>query len=459
MTRLSSRVLARQAEAHHQPMPSIARSAPISATATYRPDADRTIKRLSREQRLHEAVLLSFSETVVSHIELLLPHISPAEWRRLLNWLDASGLALYFLDRLSQLELRDALPKTAIERLQQNLHNNAKRTRGMIEESVAIQRDFQAAGLSYAVVKGLSLSPGSVPRPELRHQFDLDYLVAEKSAPEARSILERRGYRLRAFKRKTWEFKINETPYVSVKDLYKDLPYRSVELHLEAEADTHGQDSRLDRTTTRKMFGINMPVLSPVDIFRGQAMHLFKDVCCGTSRTAHLLEFYRHVLSRRDDDAFWRELRAQAEGDRGTCIGMGVATYLVTSIMGDFAPDALTVWTAEVLPPSVRLWVDRYGRHTIFGNHPGTKFYLLLQKELERARISGGTVVKKALWPSRLPPVVIRGSSGEPFSTRIARYRVQVRFVFERFRFHLVEGVRYTLESYRWRQHLDRLSS
>jgi hypothetical protein len=456
MTQLSSRGLARQAEAQHQCMSSVAGQAHISTTSISMRDANKAVKRLSREQRIREAVMLSFSEPVPGRLEPLL-HLPPAEWRRLLNWLDVSGLALYFLDRLVQLGLCDMLPETAVDRLQQNLDSNAKRTRGMVEESVAIQRRFQNAGLSYAVVKGLSLSPESVPRPELRHQFDLDYLVSEKSAPEARSILERRGYRLRAFSRKTWEFKINETPYVSVKDFYKDLPYRTVELHL--EADTPGHDSRLDRATTRDMFGIGMPMLSPVDIFRGQAMHIFKDVCCGTSRTAHLLEFYRHVLSRRDDDAFWRELRRRAEGDRSTCFGVGMVTYLVASILDDFAPRALTAWTAEVLPPSVCLWVDRYGCHTVLGNHPGTKFFLLLQKELESAGIPRRSWVKKSLWPSRLPPVVIRGSSGEPFSTRIARYRVQLRFVFERLRFHIVEGIRYTLESHRWRQHLDRLSS
>jgi hypothetical protein len=454
MTQFSSGGFARQAEAHHQCMSSVA--SPVRMSTISMRDADKVMKRLSREQRVHEAVLLSFSDPVPSQVELLL-HLSPSEWQRLLNWLDVSGLALYFQDRLAQLGLRDSLPGAVADRLQKNLDNNAKRTLGMVEESVAIQREFQDSALSYAVVKGLSLSPESVPRPELRHQFDLDYLISEKSAPVARSILERRGYCLRAISGRTWEFKINETPYVSIKDFYKNLPYRAVELHL--EADTPGEDSRLDRATTRDMFEISMPILSPVDLFRGQAMHIFKDICCGTSRTAHLLEFYRHVISRRDDDAFWRELRAQAEGDRRTCVGIGVGTYLVASIMGHFAPKALTAWTAEVLPPPICLWVDRYGRHTIFANHPGTKFFLLLQKELDNVDISGRSTVKKSLWPSRLPPVVIRGSSKETFSTRIARYRVQARFVFERLRFHIVEGVRYTLESYRWRQHLDRLRS
>ena len=266
MTQLSSRGFARQAEAHHQCMSSVAGPARTSTTSIGVRHANKAIKRLSREQRIHEAVLLSFSD-LVPQLEILL-HLSPSEWQRLLKWLDVSGLALYFLDRLMQLGLRDTLPETAADRLRQNLDNNAKRTQGMVAESVAIQRGFQDAGLSYAVVKGLSLSPESVPRPELRHQFDLDFLISEKSAPEARLILERRGYRLRAFSRRTWEFKINETPYVSVKDLYKDLPYRTVELHL--EADMLGQDSRLDRLTSREMFGISMPMLSPVDLFQGQ---------------------------------------------------------------------------------------------------------------------------------------------------------------------------------------------
>jgi hypothetical protein len=127
--------------------------------------------------------------------------------------------------------------------------------------------------------------------------------------------------------------------------------------------------------------------------------------------------------------------------------------------MGPFAPEALTQWTVNVLPPSVRLWVDRYGRHTVFADHPGGKLYLLLEKELEAAGIPAKRPLKKSLLPSRLPPSVIRSSSNEAFSTRIARYRLQIHFLFFRLRFHLVEGLRYAIESYRWRRYLNRLPS
>jgi hypothetical protein len=91
--------------------------------------------------------------------------------------------------------------------------------------------------------------------------------------------------------------------------------------------------------------------------------------------------------------------------------------------------------------------------------HPGTKLYLLLQRELEAAGVNGRRPVKTSLWPSRLPPPVIRGAAGETLAMRIKRYGVQTRFVLSRLQFHIVEGLRYAMESYRWRQLLDRLSS
>ena len=414
-----------------------------------------TPRRLSRERQVHEAVFLTFSNSVPGQISLLL-QLSSREWKSLLRWLDSSGLALYLLDRFTQLDQLDLLPASVVDELQQKMKDNARRTRGMVNESVAIQLEFQRAGLCYSVMKGLSLSPSSVPRPELRHQFDLDYLVAEKSAPDARRILEGRGYQLYAVSGQTWEFKINETPYVSQRDLYKDLSYRTVELHLEDKRSD--RPSRLDLVQHREMFGITMPVFSPVDLFLGQAMHAFKDVSGEYSRTSHLLEFYRHVLARQRDDAFWRELRARAAYDPRACLGMGMVTYLITSIMGAFAPDALTQWTVAMLPCSARLWVDLYGRRTTFAKHPGTKLYLLLQKELEAGRASGRKSADRSLWPSRLPPAVIRSTGNDTLSMSVARYRVQARFVCSRLRFHVVEALRYAIESRRWRQHLGWLA-
>jgi len=60
------------------------------------------------------------------------------------------------------------------------------------------------------------------------------------------------------------------------------------------------------------------------------------------------------------------------------------------------------------------------------------------------------------LLPSRLPPVIVRASADESLLKQIRRYRVQVHFILLRLRFHIVEGLRYTQEAYRWRQHMNR---
>ena len=408
---------------------------------------------LNRKHLNREAVLLSFCEPA-SEKCFCLQDLSNKEWSRLLHWLDVSGLALYFLDRMMELQLGAQLPAEVMARLEQNLQDNQERTRGMIVESVAIQQEFHEADLSYATLKGFSLSPHSVPRQELRHQFDLDFLVAQKSAASARKVLEYRGYRLYAVSGRSWEFKRDDAPG-HIRDLYKNLPCRSVELHIEAEVPGH--PLLLERVEIREFHGIDMPVLSPVDLFIGQGLHAYKHICSEFSRTSHLLEFRRHVLSRRGDDFFWKEVRSRVEENSQAGVGLGIVTLLITSLMGDFAPEAFTSWTVGRLPTTARLWVDLYGGLVAFGDAPGSKLYLLLQKELESAGVRQRRSLRQALLPSRLPPPVVRGTSGETLRVRMSRYRLQIYFVLLRLRFHVVEGLRYFRESYRWRQYVSRV--
>ena len=406
-------------------------------------------QRLRGERSAREAALLSFCDPLPQPCSRL-RDLSKSEWRNLLHWLDISGLALYFLDRITELRLNDWIPTAVLARLQQNLTDNTERTHGMIAESVAIQHDFQDADLCYANLKGLSLWPSSVPSPELRSQFDLDFLVAQASAEEARRILERRGYRLYAESGRSWEFKRNERPGISLKDLYKALPSHAVELHI--EPDVAGRSLLLERIENRQMYGYSMPVLSAVDLLLGQGLHAFKHVCSEFSRAAHLLEFRRHVIARHNDQSFWRELQVTAAGNQRASLGLGIVTLLISEVMGDFAPEALTDWTVRHLPHPARLWVRMYGRRVVFGDLPGSKLYLLLQRELEAEGVPAKRSLRRILLPSRLPPPIIRAFPNETLNMRFARYRMQLKFIFLRLRFHLVEGLRFMWESRRWRK-------
>ena len=266
-------------------------------------------KRLSRDQLIRQGVLLTFLDPLPQQC-LQLQNLSTSQWRSLLRWLDYSGLALYFFDRIAELQLGDLLPKPVFARLQQNLIDNTKRTHSMTAESNAIEQNFQAESLRYAALKGLSFWPNSVPKPELRSQFDLDFLVAEKGVQAARGILERQGYRLYGASGRSLEFKRNEFPGISRKQMYKDTGSWSVELHVESSASS--SSSQLERLEWRDLGGFRMPVLSPIDLFLGQGLHAHKHICSEFLRAAHLLEFRRHVLFHRDDASFWNTLQSKA---------------------------------------------------------------------------------------------------------------------------------------------------
>jgi hypothetical protein len=405
---------------------------------------------------MRKAALLAFCDPQPEACSRLW-HLSGTEWQRLLRWLDTSGLALYFLARVTELNQSEMLPSHVLARLQQNLADNTSRMEGMLAEFFAIHREFQRAALRYATLKGFSLWPSSVPRPELRSQLDLDFLVAEESAREARSILERRGYHLRAVSGRSWEFKNDELPGRSLKDLYKDMPLRSVELHIEARISK--ESSLLARAEMRHFRNIDMPVLSPLDLFLGQGMHAFKHICSEFSRTAHLLEFRRHVIALHDDAAFWSELRVRADENSRVAIALGVITLLITQEMGGFAPASFTDWTVDQLPARARLWVQQYGTRVVFAGFPGNKLYLLLQKELAASDIPTKRSLRRALLPLSLPPLIAHAKAYETPLMRLCRYRIQVRFILFRLRFHVVEGIRYLCESLRWQQQVNGVKS
>ena len=405
---------------------------------------------LSRAYTIREAVLLTFCDPPPAKIARL-KDLSKREQRSLLHWLDTSGLALYFLDRVTQIDQLDLISQPMLTRLQENMAGNTARMHALIEESTALHREFQRARLSYAALKGFSFWPISVPKPELRSQLDLDFLMSEKDAPLARQILEARGYRLHGMSGRSFEFKANVDPVASMGNLYKETPYRSVEIHVEP-SETLGSASLLARTDTLWFHDTSLPVLAPVDLFLGQGLHVYRHVCSEFMRIGHLIEFRRHVISRHDDSSFWRQLREHAEDNPRATVGLGVATLVISQVMGAFAPEALTCWTVDRLPAGVRRWVSLYGHHAVLTAFPGSKLYLLLQKELTDQSFPAKRSSLKALLPRCLPPAITHVARGVTPRARFRLYRSQVFFLFFRLRFHLIQGFRYSRESVQWRR-------
>ncbi len=406
--------------------------------------------RLSREQRMRRAALLSLCNSNPAMCVEELAVLSEWRWKRLLRWLHLSGLALTFFGRMLELHWDELLPDWAVAQLQQNVTDNRDRTCAMLVESVEIQRELQGAGIRYAVLKGVSLWPSSFWKPELRLQFDLDFLLADSDIVEARGILERRGYRLYGASGKSWEFKRNERPGLTLKDVYRNTGSWLVELH--AEPRSRARPSLLEQLQWRDLFGFRMPVLSPVDLFLVQGLHAYKHVCSEFARAGFLVEFRRHVLFRRDDIAFWSELQARVGDDQHTQIGLGIVTLLICGAMGEFAPEEMKRWTTDCVPQMARLWCRRYGSRIVLGNYPGSKLPLLLRQALGEPPELAGRPMRKVLLPLCVPRPAVRAFPQEAVSVRVGRCGMWIAQFFGRLRFHIVEGLRYWWEWQMWRR-------
>lgn len=426
------------------------------ANIAMRRNLERTQSIAHASQRLREAVVGLFTPDVDGAVTQL-QGLPERAWTRNMLWLDASGMALYLLHRLEELGEEEVLPISVLTRLWQNLADNRDRTAWLFAEMIEINRRFEELGIRFANLKGMTLAPASVPDPALRCQLDLDFLVATEDTEAVQKVMTDMGYTLHAIESGTWEFKAGSSQLASIKDLYKAKPQRSAEIHfVDLKQDDGGQRpstwrGQLQRAEIRPVCGTPMRVLSPADQFLNQAMHLFGHLRSEFTRTSWGLEFARHLQSRREDESFWTEVMQLAEAIPDARLALGVTLMLVEEIFAISIPPRIHQWSVFSLPPSVALWARLYGRKAVLGDHPGSKLYLLLEAELAGSQQTS-TFVRKRLIPRKAPLMVTHGVKGESLIKRLGRYRAQAWFVLYRLRFHLVQGLRYSIEAARWQR-------
>jgi hypothetical protein len=418
--------------------------------------------RVTADAKVVEAVVAAFRDSAECSRQRL-SAISQRDWVRSYHWLDASGMALYFLNQLETLAIEDAIPAATFDRLQQNFAENRVRSSAMFAEFASINRAFHAAGVDYANLKGFTLSPESCPHPSLRRQIDFDFLVDGSQLELSRKILVESGYVRTAATSTTWEFKAGATELGSMKDFYKYTPQRSVELHFASSAInalTPSRDERLDRLTLQSWDGLTFPALSSSEQLVGQALHLLAHLCSACNRPAWILEYKSHTSFHHNDQDFWESVKERSIVHRHARIAIGLASLLSARLFGGKSPDELDAWTLDCLPAPVRLWAEHYGPRTVLADFPGTKLYLFLLQELERGDDAQPSQAQKRsrLLPLHRAPRIVYAGPDDNLRKWLRREVYQARFVLFRLRFHVVEGIRYLIEAARWKRQLGTLA-
>lgn len=409
------------------------------------------IRERARAARLKEAVLASFHEPAPS-IEARLREFTSDDWRRAKYWLDVSGLALYFLDRLEVLSIQSSIPEAFLLQLRTNLAENRERAASLFNEALAITRVLQGRNIKCAVLKGVTIPQESVHDFSLRNQMDLDLLVRESDARRVEVCLSEFGYLLDAISGTTWEFKAGPSGKSTLKNLYQVRPERVIEVHLLRDRPCNATSDWLARSEWRCINGHPLPSLSRADLFVLQGRHLFKHMCSEYTRTSWVLEYWRQVCARRDDGDFWREVEDISASEHGSFVAIGAATLLTSLIFGPFAPRDLSRWSMDKLPPGVCMWIQLYGRRVLLSDQPGSKLYLLLRKETNPHSAEERAARRRLLLPLHRPQKITRLAENEGLLERSRRYRLQAGFALRRLRFHVAEGLGLAFESLRWQR-------
>jgi len=395
------------------------------------------------QRQLADAVLKTFDDAVEEQHFAALNHFSTQDWAESYRWLDANGLALYFLDRVKRLGVESALPPVVLARLEQNMADSRERTAENFAEFVRVSRASQESGISHIHIKGFATSADACPDPALRLQLDLDFLAPIQDAERCSEILRGFDYFLTMKSDDVWEFKSNLASMPQHADLYKPTRQRSIDMHIMAEG------IKMPQRRWQERIGFRFPVLRECDRFLQHADHVMHHLNGEWVRLSWLLELRRNVMARSGDEVFWSQVRQRTDDSSRVAIGASIA--MATIAFGEFASAELKSWTVDMLDRRMRLWIKRYGREVVLADFPGTKLYLLQPS----TGVSGLGATKKRrelLLPLHRIPRVVRLTETEDWWTRMHALMAQISFAMFRLRFHLTEGWRYLLEAPRWKR-------
>jgi hypothetical protein len=392
------------------------------------------------------------------------------DWQRTLDWLDDSGLALYFLRHLQTTHTTEMIPPEVLSRIELNFIHNQARWERLTEEFARINKEFQLAGMPYAVIKGLSLVPDYCPDTRLRTPSDLDFLIEKKDLPIVSRVLEKLGYRAKNkpdIELQFWK----PTPKMPTTsdDPYSVRTEALVELHFKFWEGTHRISLTeplfsLDDVIAHSWQGVEFPVLDKTDAFLLQIIHVFQHITTYWVKLCWLLEIGFFMSQHSRDTEFWSHVEARMRQHPCLAEFAAIVVSLAKNVFGSPTPDIADDWI-NLLRPSSRLWLAKYAGTWVIDDHPyrrsaffrAAKLTLFLHQQYVPDE-QRQEVIQSHLFPWKRPDLRVSFPDGYEPARTLTALSARGKFAANRIMFHTGSTLRYICEVPRWRYRVRRSS-
>jgi hypothetical protein len=316
--------------------------------------------------------------------------------------------ALAFTDRFQLTLFVEGGPAWVRERIERDRARNRDR----ISRILASFRELRqaAAGLGIVVLKGFAHWDLFPVNPQNRVQYDID-LYSPDDVARMRDVLLDLGYATGETEwtlalRSAWKW--NGDFYDPAIPIAIDLHARLWNEQMEGFA-APGIERFWSRRQWQSRDGLRYQSLAPVDALAFSTLHMLRHLLHGDARPAQAYELAHLLDHRRHDDPFWREWRElhPPELRRLEAVGFRLAAEWFGCPMHEAARSEI-----DALPAAIRRWFDRCAASGITAFFKPNKDDLSLNLCLIHGAGRKARVVRRRLFPARLP---------KPFSYAFAR--------------------------------------
>ena len=390
-----------------------------------------------------------------------LPPLDTAAGRRCSQWLDRSGLALSFFRKLECHHATTQISEAWRHAFEQRRDSNLVRMQDMLVEAKRINSAFRSFGVTAAFLKGFTLTPDFCDHPSLRHQVDIDVLVAPKDTQAAAQALSACGYGASRVNESGETCFLTPLRHIPSRrdDLYALPRQRQVDLHVSLWEGcpwlpVETPNDCLERTETHTICGFDYLSLSLEDKFLLQVLHAFHHSFRSWIRVSWLMEIGRCLEKHPKNADLWDRLIARAGNAALTRSMFSFVLGLVRRLFLTPIPPVLCSWTAEARTPRQRAWLDHFAFDWAVSDWPGTLHNLFLTSEfIPDLRL------RMQYWRSRLLPKKVSASLGSVVAASpqelLQWQAARAGYVAHRAAVHLKGIATFPWQRFRWRRALE----